>query len=118
MDMHSYDTSNHVLCVCVLGWRSQQNVSSDKTRKGAETCLPDDFISFSWHPYWCALEILLNITSIEEFLLAEAERGSYRITVGGLWQVNRVGSFGKTKCHGDLCNEARKFLSLLQMPAD
>ena len=43
---------------------------------------------------------------------------SYRITVAGLWLVNRVGSFGKTKCHGDVCNEARKFLSLLQMPAD
>ena len=61
---------------------------------------------------------LLNITPIEEFLLAEAERGSCRITVGGLWHVNRVGSFGKTKCHGDVCNEARKFLSLLQMPTD
>ena len=65
-----------------------------------------------------ALEILLNITPIEEFLLAEAVRGSYRITIGGLWHVNRVGSFGKTKCHGDVCNKARKFLSLLQMPAD
>ena len=49
-----------------------------------------------------ALKILLNITPIEEFLLAEAERGSYRITVGGLWHVNRDGSFGKTKCHGPM----------------
>ena len=65
-----------------------------------------------------ALEILLNITPIEEFLLAEAVRGSYRIIVGGLWLVNPVGSIGKTKCHDDVCNEARKFLSLLQMPAD
>ena len=65
-----------------------------------------------------ALEILLNITPIEEFFMAEAERGSYRITVGGLWHVNRVGSFAKTKCHVDVCNETRKFLSLLQMPAD
>ena len=31
-----------------------------------------------------ALEILLNITPIEEFLLAETVRGSFRITVGGL----------------------------------
>ena len=46
-----------------------------------------------------ALEILLNITPLEEFLLAEAVRGSYRITVCGLWHVNRVGSFGKTKSH-------------------
>ena len=39
-----------------------------------------------------ALEILLNITPIEEFLLAEAVRGSYRITIGGLWHVNPTGS--------------------------
>ena len=54
MDIHSYDTSNHVVCVCVLGWRSQQKVSREETHKGAEICLPDDFISFSWHPYWCS----------------------------------------------------------------
>ena len=66
-----------------------------------------------------ALEILLNIKPIEEFLLAEAVRGSYRITVSGLWHVNPIGSFGKTKSHVDVCeNEARKFLPLLQMPAD
>ena len=44
-----------------------------------------------------ALEILLNITPIEELLLAEAMRGSYRITVIGLWHVNPVGSWGKRK---------------------
>ena len=65
-----------------------------------------------------ALKFLLNITPIEEFLLAEAVRGSYRITVSGLWHVNPIGSFGKTKSHVDVCNEARKFLPLLQMPAD
>ena len=65
-----------------------------------------------------ALEILLNITSIEEFLLAEAVRGLYRITVSGLWHVNPIGSSGKTKSHVDVCNEARRFLPLLQMPAD
>ena len=65
-----------------------------------------------------ALEILLNITPIEEFLLAEAVRGSYRISVSGLRHVNRVGCFGKTKSHVDVCNDARRFLPLLQMPAD
>ena len=50
--------------------------------------------------------------------MSEAVRGSYRITVSGLWHVNRIGSFGKTKSHVDVCNEARKFLPLLQMPAD
>ena len=57
-----------------------------------------------------ALEILLNITPIEEFLLAEAVRGSYRISVSGYWHAKPVGSFGKTKSHVDICNEARRFL--------
>ena len=65
-----------------------------------------------------AQEILLNIPPIEEFLLAAAVRGSYRITLSGLWHVNQVGFFGKTKSHVDVCNEASRFLPLLQMPAD
>ena len=65
-----------------------------------------------------ALEILLNITPIEEILLAEAVQGPYRITVSELWNINLVGSFGKTKSHFDVCNEARRFLPMLQMPAD
>ena len=65
-----------------------------------------------------ALGILLNITPIEEFLLTEAVGGSYRISVSRLWHVNPIGSFGKTKSHVDVCNEARRFLPLLQMPAD
>ena len=69
-----------------------------------------------------ALEILLNITPIEEFLLAEVLRESYRIycriTVSGLWHVNPFGSFGKTKSYIDVCNEARRFLPLLQMSTD
>ena len=62
-----------------------------------------------------ALEILLNITLIEKFLLAEAVRGSYRISVSGLWHVNQVGYFEKTKSHVDVCNDARRVLPLLQM---
>ena len=65
-----------------------------------------------------ALEILLNITPSEAFLLAEAVRGSYRTTVSGYWHVNPVGSFGKTKHHVDVDNGARRFLPLLQMPVD
>ena len=64
------------------------------------------------------LKILLNITPIEEFLLAEPVRGSYRIALSGLWHVKPVGSFGKTKSHVDVCNEVRRFLPLPQMPAD
>ena len=58
------------------------------------------------------LEILLNLTPIEEFLLTEAVRGSHRITGNGLWHVNQVGSFGKTKRYVDVWNEARRFLPL------
>ena len=65
-----------------------------------------------------ALEILLNITPIEKFLSAEAARRSYRITVSRLWHINQVSSFGKTKSQVDVCNEARRFLPLLQMPAE
>ena len=50
--------------------------------------------------------------------MAEAVRGLYRISVCELWHVNRVGSFGKTKSHVDVCNEAKRFLPLLHMPAD
>ena len=64
-----------------------------------------------------ALKILLNITLIEKFLLAEAVQGSCRITASGLWQVNQVGSCGKTKSHVHVCNDARRVLPLLQMPA-
>ena len=83
--------------MCVLGWRSQQKVSSEETHKGAETCLPDDFISFSWHLYWCSRNFAQHKLHLEEFLLAEAVRGSYRITVSGRWHVNLIGSFGKQK---------------------
>ena len=45
-------------------------------------------------------------------------RGSYRFPVSGLRHVNPVGCFGKTKSHVNVCNDARRFLPLLQMPAD
>ena len=102
---------------CVSGLAVSTKVSSEETHKGAETCLPHNSSAFPGTPT-DAVEILLNITPIKEFLLAEAVRGSYRITVSGLWHVNPIGSYGKTKSHGDVCNEARRFLPLLQIPAD
>ena len=56
-----------------------------------------------------AQKILLNITPIEKFLLAEALRRSNKETVSRLWHVNRIGSFGQMKSHADVWNEARKF---------
>ena len=100
-------------CVSWVGGLNKKYLM--RKHNGAEICLPDDS-AFPRTPG--ALEILLNITPIEKFLLAEAVRGSYRITVSGLWHVNRVDSFRKTKSHVDVCNEARRFLPLVQMPAD
>ena len=65
-----------------------------------------------------ALEMLLTITPIDEFIISKAVRGSYRISRVGLWPAKAVGSLGKTKSHVDICNEAREFLPLLSMPAD
>ena len=101
----------------VLGWRSQQKVSSRKLTKVQRLARLMISSAFPGTPTG-ALEILHNITPITELLLAEAVRESYRITVSGLWHVNGVGSFGKTKSHVDACNEARRFLPLVQMPAD
>ena len=117
MDIHSYDTSNHVVCMCVWadGLNKKYQVRKlTKVQRLACLMISSAFPGTSTG----ALEILLNITPIEEFLLTEVVRGSYRITVSGLWHVNLVESFGKTKSHVDVCNEARRFLPLLQMPAD
>lgn len=65
-----------------------------------------------------ALEVLLDIPPIEEFLRAEALRGSHRIQRVGHWKFRRVGTFGKTSSHVDVCNRARYNLALLSMPAD
>ena len=66
-----------------------------------------------------APEILLNITPIlRNFYWLRQCEGHTESLLSGLWHVNPIGSFGKTKSHVDVCNEARKFLPLLQMPAD
>ena len=65
-----------------------------------------------------ALEMLLNIMPINEFILLEAVKGSYRLSRMGLWPATTVGSTRKTKSHVDVCNEAKEKLLLLSMPAD
>ena len=66
-----------------------------------------------------APEILLNITPILRnfYWLRQCEGHTESLLVGS-GTSNPIGSFGKTKSHVDVCNEARKFLPLLQMPAD
>ena len=117
MDIHSYDTSNHVVCMCVLGWQSRKKYLVRKLTKVQRLVCLMISSAFPGTPTG-SLELLINITPIKEFLLAEAVRGSYKITVSELWRVNPIGSFGKTKSHVDVCNEARKSLPLLQMPDD
>ena len=65
-----------------------------------------------------APEILLNITPILRnfYWLRQCEGHTESLLVALARQPNC--SFGKTKSHVDVCNEARKFLPLLQMPAD
>ena len=116
MDIQSYDTSNHVVCMYCMSWAGGLNKKYLVRKVQRLACLMISS-AFLGTPTG-ALEILLNVIPIEEFLLAEVVRGSYRITVSGLWHVNPIGSFGKTKNHVDVCNEARKFLPPLQMPAD
>ena len=96
MDIHSYDTSNHVVCMCVLGWQSRKKYLVRKLTKVQRLACLMISSAFPGTPTG-SLEILLDITPIEEFLLAEAVRGSYRITVSELWHVNPIGSFEENK---------------------
>ena len=92
MDIRSYDTSNHVVCMCVLGWWSQKKYIVRKLTKTKRLACLMISSAFPGTPTG-ALKILLSTTTIEEFFLAKALQGPYRITVSELWHVNRVGSF-------------------------
>ena len=60
----------------------------------------------------------LNIMPINEFILSEAVKGSYRLSRVSFWPAKTIGSTRKTKSHVGVCNEAKKSLPLLSMPAD
>ena len=62
--------------------------------------------------------MLPNIMPINEFILSEAVKGSYRLSRVSFWPAKTIGSTRKTKSHVDVCNEAKKNLPLLSMPAD
>ena len=76
-----------------------------------------NFFSISQHPTK-ALEMLLNIMPIKEFLLSVAVKGSYLLSCVSFWPAKTIGSTRKTKSHVDICNEAKENLPLLSMPAD
>ena len=65
-----------------------------------------------------ALEILLNIMPINEFILSEAVKGSYGLSRVSFWPAKTIDSTRKTKSHVDVCNEAKENLPLLSMLAD
>ena len=65
-----------------------------------------------------ALEMLLNIMPIDEFILAETIRGSYRIQQVGLWPKRTLSLSGKTKGHVGICTEVRNTLHIQHMPSD
>ena len=62
--------------------------------------------------------MLLNIMPINELILSEAIKGSYRLSRVSFWPAKKIGSTRKTKSHVDVCNEAKENLPLLSMPAD
>ena len=62
--------------------------------------------------------MLLNIMPIKEFILSEAVKGSYQLSRVSFWPAKTIGLTRKTESHVDVCNEARKHLPLLSMPAD
>ena len=47
-----------------------------------------------------------------------AEAVTYRVTVSGHRHANLAGFFGKMKSQCNLCNEAKRFLPLLQIPTE
>ena len=54
-----------------------------------------------------ALEMLLNIMPINEFIMSKAVKGSYRISRVKFWPAKTIDSIRKTKSHVDVCNEAK-----------
>ena len=55
-----------------------------------------------------ALEMLLNIMPINEFVLSEAVKRSYRLSRVCFWPATTIGSTRKTKSHINVCKEAKK----------
>ena len=55
-----------------------------------------------------ALQMLLNIMPINEFIMSETVKGSYRISRVKFWPAKIIGSIRKTKSHVDVCNEAKE----------
>ena len=65
-----------------------------------------------------ALKMLLNIMPINEFILSEAVKRSYRLSRVSFWPAKTMGSTRKTKFHVNVCSEAKENLPLLSMPAE
>ena len=97
MDIHSCDmpTMSNA-CVFWAGGLNKKYLVR-KTHKGAETCLPDDFISFSWLSSG-APELLLNITPILRnfYWLRQCEGHTESLLVGSGMSTQLV-PLGKQK---------------------
>ena len=65
-----------------------------------------------------ALEMLLNIMPINEFILSEAVKGSYRLSRVSFWPAKTIVLTRKTKSYVNVCYEAKENSPLLSMPAD
>ena len=62
--------------------------------------------------------MLQNIMPINEFIVSEAVKGSYRLSRESFWPAKTTGSTRKTKSQVDVSSKAKKNLLLLRMPAD
>ena len=76
-----------------------------------------DFFSISQHPHR-SFRDAAEYHPINEFILSEAVKGSYRLSRVSFWPAKTIGSTRKIKSHVDVCNEAKEILPLLSMPAD
>ena len=117
MDIHCNDTTCYHICVYILGWWTKRKYLVKKLARVQRLACLMISSAFPSTPTG-ALEMLLNIMPIYEFILSEALKGSYGLSRVSLWSAMTIGSTGKTKSHIDVCNEAKENLSLLSMPAD
>ena len=119
MDIHCNDTTRHHIRVYNTSWVGGVNKKYLEKKLSRVQRLACIIISSAFPSTPTeTLEMLLNIMPINEFILSEAVKGSYRLSLVSFWPAKTIGLTRKTKSHVDVCNEAKENLTLLSMPAD
>ena len=110
MEIHCNDTTCHYICVydCTswVGGVNKKYLAKklSKVQKLARLMISSAFPSTPTED----LEMLLNIMPINEFILSEAVKGSYRLPRVSFWPAKTIGSTRKTKSHVDTCSGVAK----------